>query len=75
MCISESWTGVVSAEAYLWEGTLGEYAADLLARNRRNLQRRTAARFILIEDLHQQASLTAGTITYNDELSTDFRHC
>lgn len=23
----------------------------------------------------QQASLTAGTIAYNDELSTDFRHC
>lgn len=24
--------------------------------------------------LHQQASLTTGTIAYNDELSTDFRH-
>lgn len=27
-----------------------------------------------MEDVHQQASLTAGTIAYNDELSTDFRH-
>jgi hypothetical protein len=26
------------------------------------------------EYLHQQASLTAGTIAYNDKLSTDFRH-
>jgi hypothetical protein len=25
-------------------------------------------------DLHQQASLTTGTIAYNDKLSTDFRH-
>jgi len=25
-------------------------------------------------DLHQQASLTAGTVAYNDELSTDLRH-
>jgi ABC-type protease/lipase transport system fused ATPase/permease subunit len=24
--------------------------------------------------LHQQTSLTAGTIAYNNELSTDFRH-
>jgi len=24
--------------------------------------------------LHQQAGLTAGTVTYNDKLSTDFRH-
>lgn len=24
--------------------------------------------------LHQQAGLTAGTIAYNDKLSTDFRH-
>ncbi len=24
--------------------------------------------------LHQQASLTAGTIAHNDKLSTDFRH-
>jgi hypothetical protein len=24
--------------------------------------------------LHQQASLTTGTIAYNDKLSTDFRH-
>jgi hypothetical protein len=25
-------------------------------------------------DIHQQASLTTGTIAYNDKLSTDFRH-
>lgn len=25
-------------------------------------------------DLHQQARLTAGTIAYNDQLSTDLRH-
>lgn len=25
-------------------------------------------------DLHQQASLTTGTVAYNDKLSTDFRH-
>ena len=24
--------------------------------------------------LHQQASLTTGTVAYNDKLSTDFRH-
>jgi hypothetical protein len=27
-----------------------------------------------IEDLHQQARLTTGTVAYNDQLSTDFRH-
>jgi hypothetical protein len=26
------------------------------------------------EYLHQQARLTAGTVAYNDKLSTDFRH-
>jgi hypothetical protein len=26
------------------------------------------------EYLHQQAGLTAGTVAYNDKLSTDFRH-
>ena len=25
-------------------------------------------------DVHQQASLTAGTVAYDDKLSTDFRH-
>lgn len=29
---------------------------------------------VLMGDLHQQASLTTGTIAYNDKLSTDFRH-
>jgi len=29
---------------------------------------------VLMGNLHQQTSLTTGTIAYNDKLSTDFRH-
>lgn len=59
--------------AYLWECAFGEDAADELARVA-SIVALGQAELMSGGYLHQQASLTAGSITYNNELSTDFRH-
>jgi hypothetical protein len=64
-------------EPYLWECALGENTAERLVEpTSLDNPRRAEHSDDGWDDgyLHQQARLTAGTIAYNDKLSTDFRH-
>lgn len=61
-------------EAYLWESALGEHAAEnvsIVDGEQRHFELGATEGD---EYLHQQTSLTTGTITNNNELATDFRH-
>ena len=68
--------GVIGKESYLWEGSLGEDAAEMSARHHHYHGPASHERMTMEEEgyLHQQTGLTAGTISYNNKLSTDFRH-
>jgi len=51
----------------LWEGALGEDAGVALAYT-------SIWEICIGKNLHEQAGLSASTVTNNDQLATDFRH-